>query len=55
MKSRWFDEYGRLEWLEPTDYYGQPWSYVRTAEADDGEQYDIVRNHDNTKYCYTTI
>lgn len=38
----YFKEYGNLEWLEPTEYYGAAWKYVCTATGDDGEEYDIV-------------
>lgn len=55
MEKRWFDGYGWLEWLEPVDYYGDPWWYVVSAEGDDGERYDIVRDHDATVYRYTNV
>ena len=42
METRIFEDWGELEWLEPTDYYAGPWKHLETAEADDGEMYDIV-------------
>ena len=52
----YFTDYGTLEWLEPKDYYAEPWKYLCTAEADDGERYDIVIRGDYPcELKYTTI
>lgn len=42
----YFTDYGPLEWLEPKEYYAEPWKYLRTAEGADGEMYDIVIQED---------
>lgn len=38
----YFKEYGDLDWLEPTDYYKEPWKYLCSAEGEDELPYDIV-------------
>ena len=40
--TRIFEEWGELEYLEPTEFYAGPWKHLEIAEADDGEEYDIV-------------
>ena len=57
METRFFMNYGRLEWLEPEDYFKGDWMYVVSSEPEDDEdtEYDIVRSRDNTEYRYTTI
>ena len=35
MDTVYFSDYGLLEWLEPADYYAEPWTYVRTERGDD--------------------
>lgn len=52
----YFSYYGFLKWLEPTQYYAEPWSYHCSAEGDDGEQYDIVRNeYEEDEFRYTIV
>ena len=38
----YFKDYGPIEWLEPNEYFADPWKYLRTVEGEDGELYDIV-------------
>ena len=49
----YFDEYGKLEWLDPDDYYSGHWDYVGYADGSDGTEYDIVRNEYDMEYRYT--
>lgn len=51
----YFSEYGDLEWLEPTEYYAGPWTYVGFADGADEEPYDLVRNLDTMEMRYTNI
>lgn len=37
MRDRYFDNYGKLEWLEPSDYFAGPWTYVGFSITDDVE------------------
>lgn len=37
-----FEGYGNLEWLEPEQYYKEPWKFLEVAVGGDGERYDIV-------------
>ena len=53
MGKVYFEVYGELEWIEPKDYYAGAWTYVCTAQGDDGEPYDIVR--DGMELRYTNI
>lgn len=55
MEKKYFEDYGILEWLEPTDYYAKPWSYVGCAEDDCGETFDLVRNNRTMEMRYTII
>lgn len=47
----YFENYGKLDWLEPTEYYASNWNYLCTAQGEDGENYDIVVKWD---YPYET-
>jgi hypothetical protein len=56
MESRYFKDYGDLEWIEAEYFYKDGWGiYETSAEADDGELYTIVISSDKTKLCYTAI
>ena len=56
MGKMYFEGYGELEWLEPHDYYASAWKYLRSAEGEDGELYDIVIIGDYPcELRYTTI
>ena len=56
MGKMYFEEYGELEWLEAADYYADAWKYLRSAEGEDGELYDIVIKGDYPcELRYTTI
>lgn len=48
-----FEGYGKLEWLDPDDYYSGHWDYVGYADGADGTEYDIVRNEYEMEYRYT--
>lgn len=37
-----FEGYGKLEWLDPEQYYAEPWKPLAIAEDAEGEKYDIV-------------
>lgn len=41
-----FEGYGEIEWLEPEQYYTEPWKYLEMATGEDRERYDIVVNGD---------
>ena len=44
------------QWLEAADYYADAWKYLRSAEGEDGELYDIVIKGDYPcELRYTTI
>ena len=51
----YFEDYGRLEWLEPAEYFAEPWRYHRTATGANGVDYDIVAHRDSGEYRYTSI
>lgn len=55
MEKRYFEEYGFLSWIEPTQYYAEPWSYVGFAYDENGEEWDLVRNGKTNEYAYTTV
>lgn len=55
MEERYFEGYGFLEWLEPTDYYAEPWTYVCASEDDCNEPFDLVRNIRTMEMRYTCI
>lgn len=55
MERRYFEDYGFLEWLEPTDYYAGPWTYVGYAEDDLDEPFDLVRNIKTMEMRYTNV
>lgn len=56
MDDMYFNGYGQLKWLEPHDYYAEPWRYLASAEGEDGEKYDIVLQADYPcELRYTTI
>ena len=56
MGKMYFEDYGELEWLEPSEYYASAWKYLRSAEGEDGELYDIVIMGDYPcELRYTTI
>lgn len=50
----YFENFGRLDWLDVEDYYAGPWRFVCVAIAEDGEKYDIVAM-DAGEVRYTTI
>ena len=37
-----FDGYGKLEWLEPEQFWAGHWRIVGAEMGEDGERYDIV-------------
>ena len=46
-----FENYGKLEWLEPEDFYAEGWKTLGTDRAEDGQMYDIVYiNGKGTRY-----
>ena len=51
----YFSDYGFLTWLEPQQYFAEPWRYLRSAEGEDGQMYDIVFQHDTEEVRYTNI
>ena len=54
--SKYFGEYGRLDFLSREAYFAGDWSYVCSYVAyDDDVEYDIVRNHDGSDWRYTSI
>lgn len=43
MEKKYFEAVQvELEWLEPSDYYSEPWSYFGDGEDEDGERWSIV-------------
>ena len=54
METKFFEDYGWLEGIEPEEFYAGPWGIIGTA-SDDEDEYDIVINYDKTEYKYTTI
>lgn len=52
MKAKYFFNYGRLEWLDPRDYYSGDWSY---EGSDEDFEYDIVFSYSRQEYRYTII
>ena len=55
MKKRYFECYGFLDWLKPTDYYAEQWVYVGYAIDDCDEEFDLVRNNKTMEMRYTNI
>lgn len=55
MKVKYFRDYGLLNWIEPTQYYEDPWSYVGIGQDENDEEWDIVYNKDTYEYAYTMI
>lgn len=61
MRDRYFNNYGKLKWLEPSDYFAGPWKYVGFSITDDVEddnecgQYDLVRHTETMEMRYTNI
>ena len=55
MEKRYFECYGFLDWLKPTDYYAEPWVYVGYAIDDCDEEFDLVRNNKTMEMRYTNI
>ena len=57
--KEYFEGYGYLEWLEPEQYYAEPWIYHGSTTAcgmeDSGELYAIVINKDTDEFRYTII
>ena len=51
----YFEHYGRLEWLEPAEYYAGPWLYHRTTTGPDDVDYDIVISCDGRELRYTHV
>ena len=54
-KTEFFKNYGILEWLEPSKYYAEPWTYVSNDTTINGRTYDIVRNIETDEYRYTIV
>lgn len=48
----WFDRWGYLPWLEPEDYWQEPWDYVGPDFGEDGCPYDIVIKGRDMAYTY---
>ena len=55
MEEREFEYYGKLDWLEPEEYYSAPWNYLEAAEADDGEVYAVVMHNQTGEWRYTIV
>lgn len=55
MSKKYFGDYGLLNWIEPTQYYAEPWSYVGYEQDENGEEWDIVYNRETYEYAYTTV
>lgn len=52
----YFSYYGGiLNWLEPQQYFAEPWKYMRTVEGEDGEMYDVVMHQETGEFRYTNI
>ena len=46
-----FKKYGNLEFLDPKEFYSGPWEPIDSDfSEDDGEVYDIVYSHGETRY-----
>lgn len=54
-ESLYFSDYGKLEWLDPDDYYTGRWVYVGYAEGSDGETYDLIRHEYEMEMRYTHV
>ena len=53
MKPKYLYGYGRLEWLEPEDYFSQEdWTY---EGEDEDFEYSIVFSYTRQEYRYTII
>lgn len=55
MNEKYFRDYGLLNWIEPTRYYAEPWSYVGIEQDENDEEWDIVYNKSTYEYAYTTV
>ncbi len=55
MDKKYFRDYGWLNWIEPTQYYEEPWSYVCFEWDENDEAWDIVYNKKTHEYAYTTV
>ena len=55
MEKKYFEDYGFLDWLEPTEYYADPWTYVGCIKDDYGEKFDLVRNITTMEMRYTIV
>jgi len=53
MAEKTFEGFGKLEWLEPKEFWEGPWKPVCRAKDEEGEGYDIVT--DGKEYRYSTI
>lgn len=51
----YFSEYGNLLFLEPKQYFDEPWKYICTVEGEDGRDYDIVCHMETDEFRYTVI
>ena len=51
----YFEYYGYLQWLDPEQYYAEPWTYVGYAEDEDGKLFDLVRNNKTMEMRFTNI
>lgn len=50
-----FEVYGELEYLDPENFYSEPWSIYDTAIGNDGLEYAIVISGDRTELRYTNV
>lgn len=55
MCKKYFENYGFLDSITPTQYYAEPWTYVCSEYDSAGNEWDIVRNISTGEYAYTTV
>lgn len=53
--KRFFDYYGWVKYITPSEYYAGDYSYVETFFDVKAENYDIVYSNDTMEYFYTQI
>lgn len=49
MKTRYFENYGKLSWLEPEEFWDDKWLIVEITDDD----YDIVVKDNEYRYTDT--
>lgn len=55
-ESMYFRYYGVLEWLEPDQFYAEPWKCLDFVEGDDQQMYEIVTKGDcPCEFRYTIV